>query len=108
MATPGAGVADFDFLGFSITIAWVVRTMPATEAALCSAHLATFVGSITPVLSIFSCVCHCIIPVSQSLVRIFSATASPSTPALFAINSAGDITACKKIISYKLHRKYPL
>lgn len=50
-----AAAAAGAFLGFSTTIAWVVSTIPATEAAFCRAHLVTLAGSITPASTRFSC-----------------------------------------------------
>jgi hypothetical protein len=47
MPGPGGGVGGF-FFGFSATIASVVTSRPATDAASCSAARTTFAGSMTP------------------------------------------------------------
>lgn len=81
-------------LGFSTTMACVVRTIPATEAAFCRAHLVTLAGSITPASTRFSYLSViALYPISHSLALIFSTTTSPSTPAFWAINDAGATSA---------------
>jgi len=48
MPPPGIAGADASFLGFWATIASVVTSSPATDAASCNAVRTTFAGSITP------------------------------------------------------------
>ena len=54
MPPPGGipGMASVFFLGFSATIASVVISNPAIEAASCSAVRTTLVGSMMPLFSI--------------------------------------------------------
>ena len=51
MPPPPAGMAGAFFFGFSATIASVVMSRPATEAASWSAVRTTLAGSITPCLT---------------------------------------------------------
>lgn len=97
LRAPSAGSATWGLgFGLSTTIACVVRTIPATEAAFWSAHLVTLAGSITPDSIRFSYLSViALYPTSHSLSLTFSTTTSPSTPALCAINEAGATNACR-------------
>lgn len=95
MVRPWGAAADALGLGFSTTMACVVNTIPATEAAFCKAHLVTLAGSITPASTKFSYLSViALYPTSHSLFFIFSTTTSPSIPAFWAINAAGATSAC--------------
>ena len=50
MPPPGGIAGGVLFSGFSATIASVVTSRPATEAAFCNASRTTFVGSMMPAL----------------------------------------------------------
>jgi hypothetical protein len=52
------GIDRVSFLGFSATIAFVVISSPATEAAPCSAARTTLVGSMMPLLIVADAEIH--------------------------------------------------
>ena len=88
---PGiAGAPDF-FSGISATMASVVISRPATEAASWRAMRTTFAGSITPAWtrSPYSPVWALKPQLGSSLSVSLPTTIEPSTPALMAICRAG-------------------
>ena len=85
-----AGIASFGS-GFSATIASVVISRPATEAAFCKDERTTFVGSITPalIMSVNSLV-FALKPTFSSVPSISLPTMTePSAPAFSAMLRAG-------------------
>ena len=83
---PACGMAGFSF-GSSATMASVVTSRPATEAASCSAARTTLAGSMMPasIMSTYSSFWASKPKVSDLFSRILPTTIEPSTPAFSAI-----------------------
>ena len=82
-------MADFSS-GFSATMASVVRSMPATEAAFCKAVRTTLAGSRMPALSRSSYSSDAALKPKAPLPSLtFCRAIEPSTPALIAIRRRG-------------------
>ena len=78
-------MADFSS-GFSATMASVVSSMPATEAAFCKAVRTTLAGSIIPALNRSSYSSDAALKPKAPLPSLtFCSAIDPSTPALIAI-----------------------
>src|SRR5262249_55529585 len=93
------GVAGFSS-GFSAPIASVVRSSPATDAALSSAVRTTLVGSMMPAFSRSSYSSEAALNPNGPLpLFTLSSTIEPSAPALFAIQRSGSSIARLTILT---------
>ena len=97
-----AGASSF---GGPATIASVVISRPATEAASCSAVRTTLAGSMMPAstMSTYSSVCALKPKVSDLFSRILPTTIEPSTPAFSAIWRIGASSALQHDVDAGLH-----
>ena len=90
---PPGGIAGVVFFsGFSATIASVVTSRPATEAAFCNARRTTLVGSIMPALtmSTYSRVCASKPRLGSLASSNFPTTIEPSAPARQIVINSGE------------------